>query len=268
MDDWCFRQTEPHAKTTNVIIVTQRPIEAGHEIRVDYDGPGAGGPRREQMVSAGISQESLDSSAYERVCWQRPAAQPTLLTQPTVAPPEHVHAAYTRPRVITAEAAMAVCDEMRSAEMEMDDDRRQLQRLWTCHGTRDLQRAAEEGHAVIRLAIAAQGGSDVAILCGFVRPHKPPRQAATFVVAQLYVCQSHRRHRLAMDLLGAAAHEARTRGATAMELSIGVRENTATNVFWHRFGFRRNDNDPMQMAVGDAVPLARVLRTCVECLGT
>lgn len=155
-----------------------------------------------------------------------------VLGSAAVAARAEVDVAHNPPRCITAEEAKTLCEQMRSAEMETDH--RQLQRLYTCHGERDMGVAAAAGHGTIYLAIA-----DVAILCGYVQPYTQ-RSATHFMLAKLYVLRMHRHHGLADALLATARDQARSMGATRMGLTLGIRDNCETIEFWEARGFTRD----------------------------
>ena len=69
------RAREVHHSTTHrtyVVLLAAEDVEAGKEIRVDYDMGSAKRPFRDQMVAAGLTE--LDSSDYKEVQWEYPAA--------------------------------------------------------------------------------------------------------------------------------------------------------------------------------------------------
>ena len=60
------------APRTNVVLQAKVRIEAGSEIRVDYDMGVVGRPFRAQMLRRGVAGRELDGSGYAQVRWRCP----------------------------------------------------------------------------------------------------------------------------------------------------------------------------------------------------
>ena len=60
------------ALRTNVVLQAKVRVEAGREIRVDYDMGVVGRPFRAQMIKRGVAESELDGAGYAEVLWARP----------------------------------------------------------------------------------------------------------------------------------------------------------------------------------------------------
>ena len=61
------------APRTNVVLQAKVRVEAGREIRVDYDMGVVGRPFRAQMIKRGVAASELDGAGYAEVLWARPS---------------------------------------------------------------------------------------------------------------------------------------------------------------------------------------------------
>ena len=78
---WYFvSRGESCVAMSGVLLVAACDVEAGQEVRFNYDGAGTG--FREAMISRGVRAAQLDSGAYREARW-RPTAWAMRLMRPS-----------------------------------------------------------------------------------------------------------------------------------------------------------------------------------------